>query len=903
MLGNVEGTVMNEQGGSTFDDVFEEELREIGKRRGEFEEDGRDVYDKALKNDLVGLALSGGGIRSATFNLGVLQFLAESKLLSGIDYLSTVSGGGYIGTWLSAWMQRETQDDVLEKLSTRSVKGSQHEEHRPIMFLRQYSNYLTPKVGMFSADSWTLGVTYFRNLLLNLAVFLPVLFLVLLLPLFFTGLLVRIMDVQAADEAIYFFFIFGVTVLLIALSAFSIGKNLAYRAAPGKEPPFYCSELSVIIMIVLPIFLSSVSLSLMVWLYEHIYGPDWREFVIILGVFYIGPLIIGWIFTEREGETDIKLILNCGVWMVISTIAWLGIIYGVWFLLDQFDRLFPPNIAYVVMLGPPLVCLAYIVTVTVHIGLFGREFPDEKREWWSRLGAWVLIFMLSWTALFSLVFLGGPVLLWTGRLGLSVFSIGWLATTAWGLWAGKSSEVSGSSGKRTELLAKVAPYVFIIGLLMFSSLVLSLVLMNISHQMDDYLSMVLNSEVSSAGIFMNHLYFLVLIKYSALKYVAAACLLIGALFVWRVDINHFSMHLLYRNRLIRCYLGASNSKRNSHKFTGFDPYDDMKLHEFEADGKGPYPIINATLNLVGGSELAWQKRKAASFIFSPLYCGYELIRDERSYDSERAPLDKVLRSAYQRTGDYAGEKRGSEGVGLGMAMAISGAAASPNMGFYSSKALTFLMTIFNIRLGWWCRNPLYRKQWSERKSPLSLYYFIREIFGATKYDTKYVYLSDGGHFDNLGIYEMVRRRCRVIIACDAGRDPDSKFSDLGNAINKVRVDLGFDIDMDLSPIREGGKHCALGKIKYRDSEGDEAPEGILIYIKPVVCDKVPVDVLSYGKEHDNFPNEPTSDQWFDESQFESYRMLGHHSMVHICGNGKLPGSLVDFQKAVKDYLG
>ncbi len=158
---------------------------------------------------------------------------------------------------------------------------------------------------------------------------------------------------------------------------------------------------------------------------------------------------------------------------------------------------------------------------------------------------------------------------------------------------------------------------------------------------------------------------------------------------------------------------------------------------------------------------------------------------------------------------------------------------------------------------------------------------LKELFGFTDDRSRFIYLSDGGHFENLGIYELVKRRCRFIIACDAGQDKDMKFDDLGNALRKIRVDLGVDITIDVGPIRDRKKHCALGRIIYHLEDGRQ-DYGDLIYIKTSLCGKEPADVLNYKSLHDEFPHQTTADQWFDEAQFESYRMLGLHTILEMC---------------------
>jgi hypothetical protein len=232
------------------------------------------------------------------------------------------------------------------------------------------------------------------------------------------------------------------------------------------------------------------------------------------------------------------------------------------------------------------------------------------------------------------------------------------------------------------------------------------------------------------------------------------------------------------------------------------------------------------------------------------------------------------------------------------------------MGYHSSKALAFLMTVFNVRLGWWLGNPM-KEKWDKPSPPSGLAYLFAELFGFTNEDSNFVYLSDGGHFENLGIYELVRRRCRFIIACDGGQDGDLKFADLGNAIEKCRTDLGIGVDINVDPIRfpanskMSKRHCAVGTIHYEHVD-PEAPQGILVYIKASLTGDEPTDVLRYAALNKIFPHQSTSDQFFDESQFESYRALGEHiSMEVLNGAGHRAAvhqmSTIDLFLALKRY--
>ena len=449
---------------------------------------------------------------------------------------------------------------------------------------------------------------------------------------------------------------------------------------------------------------------------------------------------------------------------------------------------------------------------------------------------------------------------------------------------------------------------------------------------------------------------------------------IGAVILSRfISVNRFSMHGLYRNRLIRAYLGASRYSRDPDGFTGFDPHDNLQMYELRpellwptsfldfpgfvaqltanfvnadsveqtiwnaldnktrqwledkrpinellknalmqninnilvAEDLGPAPegesaaarprrnraalqstfakslrppqkapmhVINTALNLTSGEKLAWQQRQAESFTVSPLHSGsfYVGYRDSKEYG-------------------------GKDGISLGTAVTISGAAASPNQGYHSSPAMAFLLTILNVRLGSWLGNPGLggRNTYDKAHPRTNLEPLMWELTGTTDDQCPLVYLSDGGHFENLGIYEMVLRRCRYIVASDAGCDPTFNYEDLGNAIRKIRTDLGVPIDiqkMYMYPRAAGGafpegRYVATARIRYSAIDKD-AKDGTLIYFKPSLYseDYFPKDVYNYAQSSNDFPHESTADQFFSESQFESYRALGRHVINEVCGN-------------------
>ena len=229
-------------------------------------------------------------------------------------------------------------------------------------------------------------------------------------------------------------------------------------------------------------------------------------------------------------------------------------------------------------------------------------------------------------------------------------------------------------------------------------------------------------------------------------------------------------------------------------------------------------------------------------------------------------------------------------------MTISGAAASPNQGYHSSPVIGFLMTLFNARLGWWLGNPgPAGHQTFHKASPtLAIKPILDELTGNTDDLNPYVYLSDGGHFENLGLYEMVLRRNRFILVSDAGCDESCTLEDLGNAIRKIRIDLGipiefppqgFQIRSRTDALKTPSLYWAIGRIGYAKVDDPHAPasdrDGILLYIKPGIIGDEPQDIFNYAAAKKAFPHETTADQFFSESQFESYRALGAHVLERV----------------------
>ncbi|WP_020407322.1 hypothetical protein [Hahella ganghwensis] len=316
------------------------------------------------------------------------------------------------------------------------------------------------------------------------------------------------------------------------------------------------------------------------------------------------------------------------------------------------------------------------------------------------------------------------------------------------------------------------------------------------------------------------------------------------------NINGLSLHSYYRGRLTDAYMPEISVPEMSSPETSTPIPAKFLLTDIRPENGGPLHIVNTTLNTTSSKHEKLRTRNGASLFLSPLYCG-------------------STATGYRHTSDYL-EGR----MTLSNAFSISGAAIDPNTYVTNSRAISILMVLINARLGFWTRNPkaLQQRRWL----PEWYRFMFREMLGIGLSETEAdIHLSDGGHFDNLGLYELIRRRCQYIIISDASADPDTTLSDLGRTIQRVQADFGADVKLDIRPITEvddKGRHkkpFALGEVTYQDKTKAQ-----LLYIKAVISDYPSANVYSYWRANPSFPDQSTVDQFFDEMQFDSYRRLG-----------------------------
>ena len=910
----------------TFKEVLQDELSKIAEARR-----ARGVRtSRPTADNLIGLAFSGGGIRSATFNLGILQALAENQLLHKFDYLSTVSGGGYIGSWLAASTYRflttlpnSSFRDVEKALVPRKREPGGREERTFLRWLRLYSNYLTPHTGVLSGDTWAMIGTWLRNVFLNQTV----------LGLLFLGVFVCchgvLLGLMRSSRL-------GATGLLFAgvlawfIAAVSMAVNVADQI-PSKEMLLTAFQrVKVTVMVILPFFLACLLLNSGLWRWRDVAAnlPLWMWLAGWGGFYFVAWGVAAGLMRlwreMREKKTPEERMLSLTAFSFSAFAAGaVGGALGCGYT-RLLNRMLPAPVSHSVhwivgVFGTGVLMLIMLLAGALHLGFAGRGCKDLVREWWARLGGYMMLLTLAWLLLAGSCAFGPLLVRWVIaklKWGSIVPAGLWVAHNYLGVKAASSAKTSGKvekiasadtsggrcivrlfkSPKVLDAIARLAPYVFGMGLVLLLATAVHIgagsffapeQTAKLWHSMPE-------ATPGHAWAVLSAPYWKIQWAGSSLQLLGAGIILAIAslLLSRRVDVNDFSLHHFYRNRLLRCYLGASNSKRTPQPFTGFDPDDDLPLKELATNYPGPYPILNAAINITSGAELGYATRRAKSFVFTPLYCGYDVIfpgDGENRFKLENACELSFSKTELGRTAESLTLMSADDGIALGTAMAISGAAASPNMGYFTSPATGLFMTLFDVRLGWWMGNSRFTSQWKSAGPTSGLGYLVSELVAQSDQNKGYVYLSDGGHFENLAVYELIKRHCQVIVACDAGCDDSYAFEDLLSLIEKARTDFGARIEIDFSKIRpkdgrESESNFAVGDIFYDPQNPND--RGTLFYIKvslPPRQEKsamnknsLPDDVWQYSVKHKTFPHQSTADQWFDELQFESYRALGQH---------------------------
>ena len=367
-------------------------------------------------------------------------------------------------------------------------------------------------------------------------------------------------------------------------------------------------------------------------------------------------------------------------------------------------------------------------------------------------------------------------------------------------------------------------------------------------------------------------------------------------------LNLSSFNGLYSARLTRAYLGASNGKRlsrftNRAQRSAAEPMDSdiLSYGDYYKKLCAPMHLINVCLNqnIDPAEQLVQRDRKGKPLVIIPPDATLQSDASRTCFaiDGQRGP-------------DLHSARRKEDTLNIGEWIGVSGAAVSTGLGRRSGIALSVALAMASVRLGrWWHSGNQMRSPpgqglsgWLRRFLPAQAYLFDEMFcrFHGTR--RPYHYLSDGGHFENTGVYELLReeRNVKLIVACDCGCDSDYEFGDLANLTRLARIDHGREIavnskaashkvlgavfgtpDQLAGKCGEAGQKCALLlDVFARGCTRDAKPAARIVLLKPRLIDSLSVDLKQYQAQHPAFPQESTADQFFDEAQWESYRKLG-----------------------------
>jgi hypothetical protein len=827
--------------------------------------------DKQDTRTPVGLALSGGGIRSATFSLGLLQGLAKSPrdALSRIDILSTVSGGGYAGCFFRSLfvpsslrgiscesgppgptLAGEIADQyqlaraaLASGAEAREIKWQQRNApeptslRNPVWWLREHSRYLAPSgptdygfAVAYLARNWLAMVYLF--VLACAAIAAPLIIVEAAIAPFLAKLPFALRTISP---------IVGLVVLTVAETG---ALSVAYWAtqAMSTNEPHVANQRKNLTKAAVAI--ASASLAAIVIVAALIAGLTWAY-----------PAAREWHAVLDRGM--LPLFGGGAVMCIVGSIV--AIVTS--------KSLRDPGAMLTAQLR---------LTLTNHL---------------ATLGLWLLVL----TVLTLLDTLGAKLAYWVSTPGptnlasAAIFpALAFLIKKLPDWFGGKGS----GGGMIGSLLARFANMIaLVVGLLLYGLLAIGAVAL-IHH-----FAWVGHAWTTPP-------------RWPALLAVTALVWIL-AIVSGKANgfINLSSLHSLYSARLIRAYLGASNVWRlalvegkHPRPVTENDPSDYIQPQIYgETDLPAPIHIVNVTLNetIDPTSQIVARDRKGDILSVEPggIRIGTDLVDWSRLTNSP--PV----------TGRYH-----AESISLGQWIAISGAAASSAMGRMTNLGSAIAFTFANIRLGYWWWAP---ELCPDMKPTTGLPGAFAAHFGtfvylanemtcrySRGYDRKY--LTDGGHYENSGAYSLIRRRVPLAIVSDNGADPKYEFEDLQTLVRQVRIDMGGeteilggpDLSAFLATLNVADRSIFIDPAidpewKASMTDTDKAPFVLvlrvtlsaelvhLLWIKPRMLPGMPADVVGYAATMQPFPQQPTGDQFFDEAQWESYRRLGEEAMRRL----------------------
>lgn len=919
---------------------------------------------KQIKDgSVVGFALSGGGIRSATFCLGVFQALASFKLLRKIDYISSVSGGGYFASFLGRLFSRDDigsvakVEDILnpDTPSGPGIPELQGWESQVFQWLCEHGRYLAPKG---SGDLLLDLAVAFRN--------------------------------WVSVQVVIIIFVF-LTLVSAQLLRAEIERNWGSLHFDSYLPFGYSFWWSPYILVSAFFLLIATAFGWAYWLVEGWASARVWQIPPVVGAFAAIALSVAAAGWSKQAEPKIYWI--CVVVILVDVLA---------ILLWLAARLVAQVRANRAKASALEKTKALAAGEAQRLYARGEQLYkySEARNWLSAMFKSALVITVA-TAIFALIdsaaqtlyassfanhhFKDVALALYGALVAVAPFAK-WIVAGFGQKPGAKRLPVSGTLLAGTAaVIILFLTYLFLDAashavawqfqppsdapsvLMQTAAPAKCTTTVNVGGQVYSCASPAAASapyqpEPSTPFLLPSGRPFPEFLGFGFL-----AALVLSFLFgrTWTF-LNRSSLHALYAARLTRAYLGASNSERykeDSTRLSDADRGDDIDQEQYwpplaaaplptPYEKGAPLHLVNVTINetLDGRSQVQQQDRKGFGMAIGPAGISAGVLHHVvfklnaelgKQYNDVQTFPEKGFRVFEYPPGgggarDFAGEQ-----MSLGAWTGVSGAAFSTGLGLRTSLALSFLAGFFNVRLGYWWDSGVSPGARSQRaKRPISRFVgsffnwlFPVQTFFLDEYLARFHgsarqqwYLTDGGHFENMGAYELIRRRLPMIVVIDAEEDEDYTFEGLANLVMKARLDFDAEIrflsedELDAAvngqarryfgtldqlrrgtwaeePVEEPNSrsspnrpkprrlhvdpdeerlslaHAALARVYY---EGKDCAESTLMLIKPSLTGDEPTDVRRFHTEHPDFPQQTTLDQFFSEGQWESYRKLGEH---------------------------
>jgi hypothetical protein len=926
----------------------------------------------------VGLALSGGGIRSATFCLGVIQALSEHGLLRRFDYLSTVSGGGYIGSFLGALVCRtglRVGDRIVALRIDEETLACKEKDH----LLKALAEHPDPTLvlevkrgGIAMAVRLRLGEqgSERRHLLEALGLDVSVTDDGLQVQRVKEGRSIADVEDQLKDphsrvvdwlrENGRYLSPNGGGDELLALTSY-LRNGIAVQVVLGSIALAALSLLTVIRALV------GWNTDLETQVFSKLTGFLWWSPYLLLaaGVVVVVAVPLGWAYWASPRDHPVPGFAGCVAQFLpaASIAASAATLAGVAYRVGRGSGASGAATPLLRFLGWTVAASVAVTIMVLVYALLSHRTTSHWKIMRNRLSILLrntIIVVAALTAIGLVDSFGQTLYVWatSGPIGpgpglASVTGLAVVFAGARKLANLAPKKVGIAPTLPVSVLSGLCALVLLgAGLSVTSALVHAVAWAGGVPSNDPWSQLLgaarrVGEPAMSPGV-------------SLLFFVSLAALVAIAPDVKFINL---SSHLsLYAGRLTRSYLGASNPQRwekGNQRITETIEGDDLPYPTYSPErGGGPLHLVNVTVNQTvdGESQIEQRDRKGLPMAVGPHGVSVGARHHALWTDDDQGKPDferHHVRQGEEITAVLAGAPPGQassapapasppfhllaanaltdgsrriEGLSLGEWCAISGAAFSTGLGSRTSIAFSALLALLNVRLGYWWDSRIRPHDRVEQALPsvpervarrLSSFFpvqshLLQELLarfhgpGRQRW-----YLTDGGHFENTAVYELIRRRVPFIVACDCGQDEEYAFEDLSALVRKARNDFGAEIrfldgaaiDNCLKmadgkpnpklraligtleeiqptkaanfPVAVSNVHATIAEVTFHD-HGSGADTTRILFIKPTLCPGLPRDVVHYKATHDPFPQETTVDQYFDEAQWESYRKLGQH---------------------------